>query len=125
MKLLLDTHSLLWWMDDQSKLLPSTLIELQNRNNQVLVSSAVVWEIAIKRALGKLKAPPNLVEVVQKSGFKFLPISELHALATEQLPMIHRDPFDRMLVGQAIVEKATIVTSDANVAMYSIPCMES
>ena len=125
MKLLLDTHSLLWWMDDQSKLLPSTLIELQNRNNQVLVSSAVVWEIAIKRALGKLKAPPNLVEVVQKSGFKFLPISELHALATEQLPMIHRDPFDRMLVAQAIVEKATIVTSDANVAMYSIPCMES
>ena len=83
MKLLLDTHSLLWWMDDQSKLLPSTLIELQNRNNQVLVSSAVVWEIAIKRAMGKLKAPPNLVEVVQKSGFEFLPISELHALATE------------------------------------------
>ena len=125
MKMLLDTHSLLWWLDDHSKLSPSTLSELQNRNNQVFVSSAVVWEIAIKRALGKLTAPPNLVDVVQKSGFAFLSISELHALTTELLPMVHKDPFDRMLVAQAIVEKATIVTRDANIARYGIPCVAS
>lgn len=95
-----------------------TYRELQDRSNQVLVSASVVWEIAIKRALGKLQAPPDLIDVVGKSGFEFLPISELHALATEQLPMIHRDPFDRMLIAQALVEKATIVTRDANFPLY-------
>ena len=123
MKLLLDAQSLLWWLMDQSELLPSTLLELQSRNNQVLVSSSVVWEIAIKRRLGKLQAPSDLVDVVRKSGFEFLPISEHHALATEQLPMIHKDPFDRMLIAQAIVEKATIVTRDTNIPQYGVPCV--
>lgn len=123
MKLILDTHSLLWWLMDQPKLLPRTLIELQNRNNLILVSSAVVWEIAIERAIGKLQAPSDLIVVVQKSGFAFLPISELHALATEQLPLIHWDPFDRMLIAQALVENAMIVTRDANIPLYGVPCM--
>lgn len=123
MKLILDTHSLLWWLMNQPKLLPRTLIELQNRNNLVLVSSIVVWEIAIKRALGKLQAPSDLIDVVQKSGFEFLSISELHALATEQLPPIHKDPFDRMLIAQALVKNAMIVTRDANIPLYGVRCM--
>jgi len=125
MKLMLDTHSLLWWLTDQSKLSAGTLFELQNRSNDVLVSSAVVWEIAIKRALGKLQAPHDLLDVVRKSGFEFLAISELHALATEQLPPIHKDPFDRLLVAQAVIEKATIVTRDANIPLYGVPYLIS
>lgn len=123
MKLLLDTHSLLWWLMDQSRLPPGTLIELQKRDNQILVSASVVWEISIKRSLGKLQSPPDLISVVRKSGFQFLAISELHASATEHLPIIHKDPFDRMLIAQAFVEKATIVTCDANIPLYGVPCL--
>lgn len=123
MPLLLDTHTLLWCLMAPQRLTHSTLTELKNRNNQVLVSSAVIWEIAIKRAMGKLQAPSDLLDVVQKSGFSFLPILENHALATERLPMIHKDPFDRMLIAQAIVENATIVTRDANIPLYGVPCI--
>jgi PIN domain nuclease of toxin-antitoxin system len=112
MKLILDTHTLLWWLMDQPKLSPSTLSELQNRSNVVLVSSSVIWEIAIKQAIGKLHAPNDLLDVVRRSGFDFLQISEVHAAAILRLPMIHKDPFDRMLIAQALIENGTIVTRD-------------
>jgi PIN domain nuclease of toxin-antitoxin system len=123
MKLIVDTHAFLWWLMDQPKLLPSALIEMQNRNNDVFVSSAVIWEIAIKQSLGKIQIPPDLIDVVRKSGFEFLLISEVHALATQRLPLIHKDPFDRMLVAQALIENATIVTSDAYSPQYGVNCL--
>jgi PIN domain nuclease of toxin-antitoxin system len=89
--------------------------------NDVLVSAVVAWEIAIKRGLGKLTAPPDFDAAIQSCGFIPLPITIAHALATESLPPYHRDPFDRMLVAQAQIENCTIITRDQVLAQYGAP----
>lgn len=122
MIVLLDTHVLLWWLDDPGQLLSVDARDtISEPNNVVIVSSVSVWEIAIKRSLGKLSAPTDLASAITSCGFSTLPISVAHALATESLPMHHRDPFDRMLLAQASIEKATIVTRDPQLAAYGLP----
>lgn len=121
MKLLLDTHSLLWWLDDPALLSEEARDAISEPANEVFVSSAVAWEIAIKRGLGKLTAPRDLEAVIQACGFQTLSITVAHALATELLPPHHRDPFDRMLVAQALIENCMIVSRDPNVARYGVP----
>jgi PIN domain nuclease of toxin-antitoxin system len=120
MILLLDTHVLLWWLDDPTLLSPIAQAVIAEPKNEVLVSAAVCWEIAIKRGLGKLMAPADLRGVIRVCGFTELPITPEHALATEMLPMHHRDPFDRMLVAQAIERQATLVSRDPLVAAYGV-----
>lgn len=121
MIVLLDTHVLLWWLDDPGQLLSVDARDtISEPNNVVIVSSVSVWEIAIKRSLGKLSAPTDLASAITSCGFSTLPISVAHALATESLPMHHRDPFDRMLLAQASIEKATIVTRDPQLAAYGL-----
>ena len=112
MKLLLDTHVLLWWLDDPSKISEATREQIADLENEILVSAVSCWEIAIKRGLGKLTAPDGLIASIQQCGFVELPISSVHALRTETLPFHHRDPFDRMLIAQSICESATVVTQD-------------
>ena len=119
MRLLLDTHALLWWLADEG-LIPQAREAIADPANLVAVSAASAWEISIKKALGKLSAPDDLEQQVQTSGFIPLPITIAHALAAGQLSRHHEDPFDRMLVAQAIAEGMTIVTRDKRFEDYDV-----
>jgi PIN domain nuclease of toxin-antitoxin system len=117
MTLLLDTNILLWWLEDSPRL-PKRPRQLINRGGKVLVSAATVWEIAIKKALGKLEAPNSLEEALAESSFLELPITARHAESAAALPRHHDDPFDRMLVAQAQLEGLKLLTSDERLRAY-------
>lgn len=119
--LLLDTRALLWWLADDAGLSDEARASIGDPRRSVYVSAVTAWEITIKRALGKLDAPSDLGAAVSASGFQELPITIAHALAAGQLPNNHSDPFDRMLVAQAMFEGLTLVTRDDRIASYSIP----
>ncbi|MFH1737604.1 MAG: type II toxin-antitoxin system VapC family toxin [bacterium] len=120
MRLLLDTHALIWWLDDNPILSQPAREAISEYRNLVLASVVSVWEIVIKKSLGKLRAPQNLEEELVKHRFQPLPIAMHHALAVEQLPHYHQDPFDRMLVAQAQVESLTLVTRDPMMRKYDV-----
>lgn len=119
MRLLLDTHALLWWLADEG-LAASAREAISDPANEVAVSAASAWEISIKKSLGKLIAPDDLADQVQASGFAPLPITLAHGLAAGQLPRHHEDPFDRMLIAQAIGEGMTLVTRDKRFDAYRV-----
>lgn len=121
MKLLLDTHVVLWWLDDPNQLSDDARDAIAEPANQVFVSSVVAWEIAIKRSLGKLTAPPDIASAIVDAGLEELPVKFNHAWAVEALPKHHRDPFDRMLIAQAVAENCTLVSRDTVISAYSIP----
>jgi PIN domain nuclease of toxin-antitoxin system len=110
--LLLDAHALLWWLDDSPELGGQARAAIADPLNDVLISAATVWEIEIKRALGKLEAPAGLVDALEPAGLGSLPITLRDAESAARLPDFHRDPFDRMLVAQAQRLDAVIVTRD-------------
>jgi PIN domain nuclease of toxin-antitoxin system len=117
--LLLDTHVVLWWLADD----PTLADEIKDRLDHepdVYVSSATVWEVAIKQAIGKLVQPTDLPERIRDSGFRHLSITVEHSITARRLPRIHRDPFDRMLVAQAQIEDLTLVTRDADIQKYDV-----
>ena len=118
--LLLDTHVLLWWLADDPKLGAATRAAIADGRNDVHVSSVTIAEIAIKRSQGKLDAPRELLHILIEEGFSELPLLSTHAAALETLPWHHRDPFDRMLVAQAVVEGLTLATADRNIHAYDI-----
>lgn len=111
-KLLLDTHAALWWLAGDSRLGEDAERHLREARNRTLLSVAVVWEVAIKRSLGKLQAPDRFASTYLDAGAEPLPITLDHAAAVEDLPWHHRDPFDRMLIAQAHIEDAVIVSGD-------------
>ena len=119
MGLLLDTHVVLWWLADDPALAPDVKDQLDH-DPDVYVSAATIWEVAIKQVIGKLPEPAGLPELIRGSGFAELPISAQHAMTAARLPMIHRDPFDRMLVAQARDENLTLVTRDARCQRYDV-----
>ena len=118
--LLLDTHAVLWWLDDPTIIAAPTRAAIADEANEVLVSAAVGWEISIKSALGKLRAPDDLESVLQQAGFRELPISMRHALTLRDLPHHHHDPFDRIQVAQARNDGLTLVTRDSNIRRYDV-----
>lgn len=120
MKLLLDTHAALWWLAGDDRFGDEAARGLTDETNQVLLSAAVVWEVAIKRALGKLEAPNELVPTLLGAGAQPLPITLDHAAAVESLPWHHPDPFDRLLVAQALTEGAALVSHDADLKPYGV-----
>lgn len=120
MNLLLDTHALLWWLSDDEMLSPEARVAISNPENTVFLSAVVVWEIRIKQRIGKLELPDEFSEVLERQPFTELPITIDHANALTWLPMIHRDPFDRLLVAQAMVEELTIVSRDSVIAGYGV-----
>jgi len=116
-RLLLDTHTLVWW-DDGS--LPAAVVRRIQRADEVLVSAVTAWEIAIKSALGKIVVRTAIEDVLGDYGFVALPILVRHADAVRDLPPLHRDPFDRLLVAQAIDEGLAIVSKDPELARYAV-----
>ena len=120
MGLLLDTHVLLWWLSDSSKLSSKARSALESDASLAYISSATVWEIRIKEALGKIQAPQALLEVISKQGFIELPITWEHANVLRALEGHHKDPFDRILIAQARTEKMRIVTADGAFASYGV-----
>ena len=120
MNLLLDTHVLLWWLDDHPDLKESARSVIADGGNMVFVSVASIWEIRIKEALGKIEIPNDFHEVLSLQPFEMLNISAEHAHAIRDLPDVHRDPFDRMLVAQARRERLRLVTRDHHLRKYDI-----
>ena len=120
MNLLLDTHVLLWWLDDNPSLLEKGRRAIANSQNLIVLSAVVIWEIA----LGKLAIAPTFYDVVKKEGFAMLSITSDHAYAVGDLPMHHRDPFDRMIIAQAKLEGLTVVTHDTVFKKYGIPVLD-
>ena len=124
MNLLLDTHVALWWLDDSPSLSKKGRTLIADTDNLIVLSAVVIWEIRIKQALGKLEIPSNFYTVIKQQGFEMLPISPDHAYAVGDLPMVHRDPFDRMLLAQAKLENLSIVTHDTTFQRYGISVLE-
>lgn len=118
-KLLLDTHAFLWWRTDDARL-PRAARSAISDADVVFVSAATAWEAAIKVSLGRLELPDTIETGVEDSGFEKLPITFSHAEAAAKLPPRHRDPFDRMLIAQAIAENLTLVSHDQKIAQYPV-----
>jgi PIN domain nuclease of toxin-antitoxin system len=124
MKLLLDTHLLLWAAGEPQRLSKQARTLIDNPDNELLFSAASLWEVAIKRGLGRedFKVDARLLRRgLLDNGYSELPIMSDHVVATESLPLIHKDPFDRILVAQATVEGVTLLTIDSLVSQYPGP----
>jgi PIN domain nuclease of toxin-antitoxin system len=118
-RLLLDTNALLWWLADEGMTVQAR-DTIADPENLVVVSAVSAWEISIKKALGKLAAPDDLEHQVQAGGFIPLPITIAHGVAAGQLARHHDDPFDRVLIAQALAEGLTIVTRDKRFSDYNV-----
>jgi PIN domain nuclease of toxin-antitoxin system len=119
MRLLLDTHVYLWYLADSPKLSRAARATIASAD-EIFVSAASIWEATIKAGLGKVKADlPRLVEGIEASGFSELPVTAAHAAAVAQLQPLHRDPFDRLLVAQAMFEPLRLLTADPVLVQYS------
>ena len=129
MKVLLDTHCWLWWLAEPEKLSDKVIGIIGSPDNEIFISSASSWEIAIKYASGKLPLPEKpehyVMSRLQRDGFMTLKIEHLHALKAGALPLHHNDPFDRMLIAQAQVEKIPIITSDKKFSMYDVELIQA
>lgn len=123
MKLLLDTHAALWFVEADERLSPAAREQMEAVVNEKLVSAVVVLEVAIKRSVGKLDVPAGLVQRLLDWGGSPLPVSLEHAAGVERLPLHHRNPFDRLLVAQAQVEGAVLVSGDPAMAAYGVPIL--
>lgn len=124
MKLLLDTHLLLWVAGQPERLSLSTRKLLNDAHNHLLFSSASIWEIVIKRNLGRpdFKVDPHVLRRgLHDNGYEELPVNSRHTLMVDKLPLLHKDPFDRILIAQATVEGLTLLTADTALAQYPGP----
>jgi PIN domain nuclease of toxin-antitoxin system len=119
-RLLLDTHVLLWALGEPGKLRKSTRLKIESPRNTILVSAVSIWEIETKRAIGKLRIRGDVDSHVEAARMQELPLRISHCKRLSTLPNIHRDPFDRMLVAQALVEELVLVTADEDIARYPI-----
>lgn len=123
MRLLLDSHAFLWWADTLERLSPRALAACESVENALYLSLASLWELQLKLNLGKLQLNGTLADIITKQrgqGLQLLEIAPDHIYATAKLPMIHADPFDRLLVAQATVEEMTLVTADRKLVEYQV-----
>ena len=119
MRVLLDTPIVLWWMMDSRRLPKAAASVIEDSENEIFASAASIWEVAIKSALGQIDTDPETIRAsVEPSGFSELPITGKHAAQVAILPTHHRDPFDRLLVAQSLVEPMRLLTSDQLLAEY-------
>lgn len=118
---LIDTHALLWWLGDEKKIPKRIRERIADPASRVLVSAVSAWEVAIKTALGKLEAPDNLLEIVHASGLEWIPVEPREAYVAGGLPLHHRDPFDRLLVAQAMERSIRVISHDDVFDRYQVP----
>ena len=123
MRLLLDTNVVIWWLGESPRLGAAARAAIADPTAEVAVSAVSAAEIAIKTSLGKLRVPGDLPDRIAANAFVELPLTVRHALALQELPLVHRDPFDRMLIAQARVEGLTLVTADKVMSSYDVPLM--
>lgn len=123
MSLLLDTHVALWAITADAALDEGFLDRLRH-DPDIFLSPVSLWEITIKQAAGKLTGPPDLAERIRDMGFTELPVTHAHAIAAGRLPLHHRDPFDRMLVAQAITEGMTLASRDGSITLYNVDILK-
>lgn len=124
MRLLLDTHTFLWWITDSPELSLRVRDAIRDPENELFLSVASAWEIAIKADLGRIHLPDRpdrfIPDQLTKNAVESLPVQMGHALYLSRLPAIHRDPFDRIIVSQSILEKMAVATRDADIAKYKV-----
>ena len=125
MLLLLDTHAFLWWLNDSEELGFKARETIASGDNLVFVSAATAWEVAVKRASGKLDAPGDIASWIVDNHFTPLSIEVEHAVDAAELPFHHRDPFDRILVAQARRIGLTLVTSDEQISAYDVALLDA
>ncbi len=120
MRVLIDTHIFIWCDQKPGSVTPNLLATLRDRQNDIFVSAVTVWEIAIKRASGKLAFAAPIAETVERLGFQLLPISGAHAERAGGLPRHHNDPFDRLIIAQAYLEGLVLGTQDPAMRAYGV-----
>ena len=123
MKYLLDTHAFLWWLEGNGRLSDKALRACEDAQNSLYLSLASIWELQLKIDLGKLKINDNLPAVIDSQcahGLQLLTIKPVHIYALNTLPVIHTDPFDRLLVAQALQENMVLITTDQKIAQYPV-----
>lgn len=125
MRYLADTQVALWVMGDHPRLGAGALAALRRSQGGAVVSTASVWEIAIKVGIGRLDAPDDVPATLEASGFSLIDITPRHAVAAGALPLHHQDPFDRMLVAQARIEGLTLITADPAMAAYDVDLLDA
>jgi PIN domain nuclease of toxin-antitoxin system len=125
MKYLLDTHTLLWWLEDNPTLSRKAKQAISSVTNSIFISAVSAWEITIKKSLKKLEAPDNLEEMIKFNSFISLPITIAHTMEIGKLPHYHDDPFDRLLIAQAQYEKLTLITRDTRIIKYDVTVIEA
>jgi len=127
LKLLLDTHAFIWFTGDNFRLSPAARTALNDPANELWLSDASIWKMAIKVQLGKLDFPQpfetGIFEALQRTQVGVLPIATRHVASVSSLPLLHRDPFDRILVVQTQAESCTLVTHDPLIAPYGVPVL--
>jgi len=121
MRLLVDTHVAIWWLSGDRHLSRDTRLAIE-RADEAYLSPVSLWEMLVKQETGRLELPLGFVDAL-RDDFVELPLTFEHALEGRSLPLLHRDPFDRMLVAQALAERLTIVTSDATIPRYGVPVL--
>jgi PIN domain nuclease of toxin-antitoxin system len=124
MRILLDTHAFLWWITDDDRLGPRARRAIADGSNDIFFSAASGWEIVVKAGLGRLRVSDEIKRFIPAqiaaNGFQVLPVHLRHALAIHALPALHRDPFDRLLIAQALTEALVIATGDAEIKRYAV-----
>ncbi|MCK5521316.1 MAG: type II toxin-antitoxin system VapC family toxin [Candidatus Marinimicrobia bacterium] len=120
MNLLLDTHVIIWWLNNSKELSSTHRKHIEDMNNLCYISSATTWEISIKSQLGKITIPNTYIDELKKEGFRELPIRWSHTNLVKTLPEIHKDPFDRILIAQAKIENMILLTNDQTIKKYPI-----
>lgn len=120
MEYLLDTHILLWWLNDPKKIRKKAHTIIADRENKVYISSVSFWEIAIKNSLGRINIPRNMLNILSEDALEILPLYPEETLLVTDLPDIHKDPFDRMLIAQAKFNDLVLITRDRVIPKYPI-----
>lgn len=125
MRLLLDSHVVVWWSVYPGRLRPATLDAIRAAENEIFLSAASTWELGLKIAKGKLRLPPDYAERLFVHGFEELEVTVAHTTGSAALPSLHGDPFDRLLIAQANAEGLVLVTADREIMRYDVPVMEA
>jgi PIN domain nuclease of toxin-antitoxin system len=125
LNILLDTHVLLWWLDDNPALGEAARQAIADPEHLVFVSAVSIWEIVKKKSIGKLLIPDDFPQILQEQPFHYLDMTVEHAFKLGELPLHHRDPFDRLLVAQSLVEGLTLATGDSDIRKYELPLLQT